>query len=201
MTTQPVDGWTAGALLFDGDAAQALALRFDDPEVREALEAQTGPVGSRLLTGVLTQVAEAVAEMPSPDLSNVLVRAWTAHRDLRAAAAETCRPNLAEPPKPVELDPHEVTVTQHPAVDVTVNGRPFVTLRFELALVATVQGLVAVVRLGRLVAIESGHLEIRATLSVQGAPLARARHDFEAPVVVALGAGVQLFPPRQASRS
>lgn len=201
MTTQRVTGWTASTLLFDGDARQALAARFDDPEVRAALTAQTGPVGQRLIEQASGQIVQAAGSLLSTSLSDVLVKGWNLHQDLRAAAIETLEPFPAPPQKPVDLDPHEISVTQHPEVEVTLNGRRIVSLRFELAIVVTVSGLRAIVRVGRLAAVDSGSCTVTVTLSVQGARLARTVRELEAPLVVAFGEGIPLLVPRQAQRT
>jgi hypothetical protein len=65
-------------------------------------------------------------------------------------------------------------------------------------MVVAVSGLRAVIRVGRLAAVESGSCTVTVTLSVQGARLARAVRNLEAPLVLALGDGIPLLVPRQA---
>jgi hypothetical protein len=195
MTTQPVDAWNVGTQLFGEDVAVALASRFADPATLEALEARTGAVTRRALDVVHAQLAGAAAGFVDLDVSAVLLQAWTAHRELRAAAARTRAPYPAAPEEKVRLTKHEIDLTQHPEIDVTVDDRPVLTLHFELALAVTVHVLVAVVRVGRLVAIESGSCEVKATFSVQGAQLASITRDLDPAIVVPLGDGVRLGVP------
>jgi hypothetical protein len=129
------------------------------------------------------------------DVGAVLLQAWQGHRALLAAATRTREPYPAPAEEKVLLAKHEIGLTQHPEVDVTLDGRPVITLHFELSVTATVHVLSAVVRVGRLVAVESGRCEIKVAFSVQGAELAAVSQDLDPTLVLALGDGVPLgFP-------
>jgi hypothetical protein len=196
MTTQPVDVWNVGTHLFGEDIAAELAARIADPATRDALEARTGAVTRTALDAVRGQLAGAAAGFVNMDLSAVLLQGWAAHRELHAAAVRTLAGYPAAPEEKVRLAKHEIGLTQHPTIDVTVDGRPVLTLHFELALAVTVYVLVAVVRVGYLVAIESGSCEVKATFSVQGAELAAMKHDLDPAMAVPLGTGAWLGVPR-----
>lgn len=71
----------------------------------------------------------------------------------------------------VVLAAHRVSSTHHPSVDLLVDGVKVHTLVFELNVVFDLNGVVAVVRLGELVALRGAECVIAVSLTLEGAPL------------------------------
>jgi len=85
-----------------------------------------------------------------------------------------------------------MTLTYRPRVDPFVDDVKVNTLEFQLTMVFDVNGLVAVVQSGDLVAFRGGECVLTATLGLEGAPLARRQARIDLPVVVRLQPAIAL---------
>jgi len=89
---------------------------------------------------------------------------------------------------------HQITVVQHPSVNVLVDSRRVASLQLDLSLVFDVRALLAGISGGRLVALHSGRCDITVTLAVQGTELLTRQAHLELPGVVTVGRGIRLLP-------
>ena len=100
----------------------------------------------------------------------------------------------------VVLATHRVAWSYDPHLDLLVDGVRVTTLDFALGVTFDLDGIVAVVRQGELVALRAGECTITASLTLQGATLAHRRARMHAAVVLPLRPPVPLLgdamPPR-----
>lgn len=177
MTTSALtDTTTVRDLLFGG--------RADD--VADALTSHlraSGTVRSRVhgmptATGAAEEaVAGSVNRLLDMDLIDVAVAGWRRRRDLIDAARRTVNSPTSE--ETVPLVTHVVTSTQHPAVEVIVNGVSFGDIKLELDLSFAFKGVLAVIVLGKLTAIRAGHCIAAGNLTVAGFSAGRGQRKYE----------------------
>jgi hypothetical protein len=185
---------TALNLLFGHaeDATEALA--------REILSTGTGRNLVRALEifpeatrkAAVREATTTAARLLDVDLIGVLVDGWREYRDITSAARHT----LAAPDSSelVSLAKHQVTMTQEPYVDVLIDRKQVATIRLGLSLVFDVNALVAGIKVGRLVAIHTGHCDVTGTLAVQGRNVLTKPARIQLPGVIPLTPGVRLLP-------
>jgi hypothetical protein len=104
----------------------------------------------------------------------------------------------------VVLATHRVAWSCDPHLDLLVDGVRVTTLDFELAVTFDLDGVVAVVRLGDLVALRVGECTITSSLTLQGTTLAHRKGRTPPAVVLPLDPPVRLLgnaaPPRHDDR-
>ena len=138
------------------------------------------------------EICTATDDLLNLDLVDVLVTGWRKHAALAAAARRTAAaPGTSEV---VDLATHHITMAQRPYIDLLCDGVRVGRVQLELRLDFTVAGLVAVVRAGRLVAVQAGHCTIAATLLIEGEQVATRSARLDLPLAVRLGAGIPLLP-------
>ncbi len=105
------------------------------------------------------------------DLAKALVSGWRKYTTLTEAAKRTLvAPDSVEI---VALASHRVTSTWRPCVDLFVDEAKARTFQFELKVTFELTGVSAVVKLGNLVALQSGECMVTATLTIDGSRLAQ----------------------------
>ena len=67
-------------------------------------------------------------------------------------------------------------------------------LTLGLSVVFTVNGMLARVKAGRLVALLSGHCDVTATLTLEGADIVTKQAHLDLPGAISLGQGIRLLP-------
>jgi hypothetical protein len=176
-----------------GPAGEKLERRLRDTRVsRDALAKASRPPAHS--GGVLDQsISEVLLDALDLDLAGIVVEAWTDYQDLRKAAARTR--DAPGKPERVVLAEHEITLAEEPLVDILIDGARVQQLKFELVLTLTLRGVVAVVDRGALVAVRTGEVAAAATLTLNGAPLARGEHTWAAGVMIRTGDGIPLLGP------
>jgi hypothetical protein len=184
---------TVRALLFaEGDVAGAMrgapAWRAAVDGLGAVVPALAGPA-LRAVENDLSTVLGGLLEL---DVGQILVTGWCRHRALvRAARVTRESPDTTEL---VRLATHQVSSTHHPYVEVVVTDATVATLRFEVGVVLELDSLVASVRRGRVVAVQSGHCTAIVSLGCGGRELASRRLALDPAVVVDLGPGVEVVP-------
>jgi hypothetical protein len=197
MTAVPTRPDTALTLLF-GPGEETL-----DTVTREILTAGTGANVDRALKGLppaardaaAREVTTATAGLLNINLvDDVLLPGWREYRDLTSAARRT----LAAPGSTelVHVASHRVSATQQPSVAILVDGRKVATLHLSLSLVLDVNGLLARILGGRLVAILTGSCDVTATLAIDGTDVACKQGHLNLPGEVALTHALRLLPAR-----
>ena len=112
--------------------------------------------------------------------------AWRTYDALVTAAERTVAMPGSE--EVVVLATHRVAWSYDPHLDLLVDGVRVTTLDFELGVTFDLDGVVAVVRHGELVALRAGQCTITASLTLQGTTLAQRRGRTHAAVVLPFGA-------------
>jgi hypothetical protein len=93
----------------------------------------------------------------------------------------------------VVLATHRVVSTHQPSVDLIIDGIKVHTLVFELTVEFDLNGVVAVVRRGDLVALRCGECVVTATLTLKETSLKRSRKGrIDLPLVVRLNPAISL---------
>jgi len=160
------------------------------------------------LKAVDHEVAAVADGFLNLDLGSVLVSGWRKYTDLTGAAARTLAAPGSE--EVVILAAHRVISTHHPSVDLLVDGVKVYTFVFDLNVVFDLNGVVAVVRLGELVALRGGECVVTVSLALEGLPLMPQRQGrVDLALVVRLRPAIPLLreavrrrqPPTSAGRS
>jgi hypothetical protein len=187
-SSTPDQPLTARRFLFDPGTGAGRVQGVGDA-IRERGVARSVLSGFRRLSSpVLAEVDRGIGEvaegMLDIDLGDALVCGWRKH----AALAEAARRTLAAPgsEEVVLLAAHRIDSTYRPQVDLFVDHRLVNSFEFVLQLVFDVTGIAAVVRAGELTALRGGDCLGTATLTLEGAPLARRQHGVDLRLVVRL---------------
>jgi hypothetical protein len=197
MTAAPTHPDTALNLLF-GPGEKTL-----DTVTQEILTASTGSDLDRALEGLppaardaaAREVTTATAGLLNINVVDVLLAGWREYRDLTSAARRT----LAAPGSTelVQVASHRVSAAQQPSVAVLVDGKRVATLHLRVSLVFHVNGLLARVRGGRLVAVLTGSCDVTATLAIDGIDVACKQAHLDLPGEAALTQAARLLPARE----
>lgn len=187
--TQPI---TTSVFLFgDEDAVDALARALDEEGVVGTAGAALTNLTKAGLGAVSDQIATVAHGLLDLDLSDLVTEGWRKFEDLTAAA----RRSLAAPGSReiVDLASHSIVSKHSPHVDVLVDDVRVATVRFDLSVEFTVKGVVATVRDGCLVSLQSGVCDVSGKLAAEGRQLARREAHYELPWLVKLGDGIPLL--------
>ena len=131
-------------------------------EAAEIKQALGRAVPGLPLTAVIEGVSASVQQALDVPVASLLVSAWDRSRDLRAAIQQTRDSDKAAVLVP--LLTHTITSEHRPYVDVVVSGAPLARLVFPLKIAFGLDGFVLRIARGRIVAITTGTLKIKATL-------------------------------------
>jgi hypothetical protein len=184
---------TADTILFGSSGAAGSLEDFLDTRRLSGWITSGAAHLTRDVQGALrNEICIATDDLLNLDLVDVLVTGWRKHAALAAAARRTAAaPGTSEV---VDLATHHITMAQRPYIDLLCDGVRVGRVQLELRLDFTVAGLVAVVRAGRLVAVQAGHCTIAATLLIEGEQVATRSARLDLPLAVRLGAGIPLLP-------
>ena len=148
------------------------------------VRAEMRPVAER-------ELAVAVAGLLDVDLGDAIRDGWRSHSRLRAAARATAEnPGTTEV---VALSNHTITASHTPHVDLVIDDVKVATVEVTVQIVVEIEGLVASVHAGRLVALHNGRSEARVTLLYAGTELATGSITLDVPTSVPLGPGIDLL--------
>ena len=190
---------TALAVLFGGDtdeAARGLTASLEkSPALGQAMKML--PAVSRLAShAVAAECARVAAPLLRLDVGHVLLAGWRTRNELVTAAHET-----AEHPGMVDVVPlhhHRVTAERHPRLEVLVDEKPVLCLRFTVLFDFDVTELAATVENGVLTNLRAGRTKATVTLLVaalaedKGFKLAEQDATVDVPLVIPLGRGIPL---------
>ena len=137
------------------------------------------------------EIATAAEGLLDLDLGHALVSGWRKHRNLTAAAKRTRATPGSE--EVVVLATHQISSTYRPYVELFVDDVGVGKFGFELTVAFEVDGLIAVVKLGNLVALRGGECRITVTLSVEGEQLAHRQGHLDPALLVRLNPPVALL--------
>ena len=150
---------TALGVLFDHEGRPDAATEELERAVSEKGAGRAALSGSRSLgsgaSGLVDKdVSVKAGALLDIDLGTVLSAGWTRYAALREAGRRT----LADPDtdEVVPLHTHRITSTHEPRVELLLDGRPIHSFDFRLELALEVEGVSALVRAGRLIAVRGG---------------------------------------------
>ncbi len=169
---------TVGSILL-GDPPES-DTPIDPAEVLTRSFKENGVVGSgvkgfRHLSGaavraVSSQLAETLlTSLDLLDVKELLVNGWCKHRDLKEAAARTHAVPGSE--ELVTLATHRIDSAHQPSIDLIVKEVTVHTFVFDVTVEFDLNGVIAAVRQGMLVALRGGTCLITAKLALGDIPL------------------------------
>jgi len=157
--------------------------------------ATAGSLGQEILglpdsakTVVGDKVGEAVASLAGTRVRDILTDGWSLEHKIHRAAEETAQDPSAK--RTVNLNRHRVTWTYRPEVDVYLDGVLLRKIHVAIVAALTVATLEAVVRGGRLVAVDVGDVEASVNPSVEGHALPGRTARVDLPGGIPLGEGI-----------
>lgn len=175
------------------DPAELLSRSFQEHGV-----IRSGAKGLRHLSGaamraVSTQLAEVLlSSLDLLDVRELLVNGWRKHKDLKEAAVRTQAAPGSE--ELVTLATHRIDSAHQPSVDLIVHEATVHTCVFDVTVELELNGVLATVREGMLVALRGGTCVITAKLALGAIPLIPPQQRrVELNKVVNLGSGVRLL--------
>ena len=131
-------------------------------EAAEIKQALVRAVPGLPLQPVIDGVCASLQQALDVPISSLLVGAWDRSRELRAAIQQT-----RDSDKTAVLVPllaHTITSEHRPYVDVVLSGAPLARLVFPLKVAFALDGFVLRIARGRIAAMTTGTLKIKATL-------------------------------------
>jgi hypothetical protein len=142
---------------------------------------------NRGLPGMALQIAGdkatgALGDALGCDIFGILAKAWAGAHELSEYADETKHP--PDETSTLVLDPHDLTVTVHPLVEVDFDVVGKITLRFDLELAAHFQLAQITIKAGHIIQIGKADASVSGKLSYAGAKL----YEIDSPTVPFLAA-------------
>ena len=161
-----------------GDATGADTVEVLTHSLSEQGMTQSAIYGLRSLSGSALQavnheIATVADGLLNLDLGNILISGWCKYTDLTKAAERTLAAPGSE--EVVVLATHRVVSTHHPSIELLIDGIKVHTFVFEVKVVFDLNGVAAVLRQGKLVALRGGECAVTATLTLEGTPLELSR--------------------------
>jgi hypothetical protein len=190
---QPTD---LRSVLFDGaDSVGDVRRELTRGGDRALLAGTFAVLADATKAAATTELAKAVDALLGMPLSEVVLRGWSKHVDLREAARRTAANPLVT--ELVPLADHEIHWSHQPSITVDLDGVPLVTVDVLVTSDLSIHAVRAAVAGGRLTAIHSGACDLAAKVaaSVRGGPervLAERATTIDLRLALQLGAGVPL---------
>ena len=153
-----------------------------------------GGVAPSVRAATAREITAAVTSSLNVNPVDVLVSGWCTYQRLTDAAYGTLATRDSTELLPVA--DHQITETLNPSVTVLVDRCPVATLQLSISVVCEVQGMVAKISAGRLMAIESGRCYLTVALAIADMEITSRPARFDLPGVVPLGRGLRLLPER-----
>jgi hypothetical protein len=183
-TAAAVRPLTAAQLLFGGDQDMepALARALDDSGVFGFLDSslrQIPQAGRQAADRQVTSVAHGLIDL---DLGDMVVAGWRKEGELAAAAERTAAdPDSSEV---VELANQRISSSYRPFVEMIINDVHMATINFELDIEFLIRTLVATMRGGHIINLQSASCEVTATLAAEGIRVASRRAIFDLRLII-----------------
>jgi hypothetical protein len=176
------------------ESIEALSRSFSQHGVAQSALQGLCSLSGSALHAVNHEIATIADGLLNLDLGDVLLGGWQKYSQLTHAAQRT----LASPGSEelVVLATHRVVSTHHPSVELLIDGVKVHTLVFELTVVFDLNGVIAVLRQGNLVALRAGQCEVTVTLTLEKTPLELSRHGhLNLPLLIKLHRPIPLTRP------
>lgn len=185
---------TARGVLFPqqarGSGSTRLAEALRRREVAEEAMPDLPDMARSALGLVAEEIGDVTEQLLDVDLGDALVAGWKKYAALRDSARRTLAAPGSE--EVVVLARHRISSSYEPSVDLVVDGVRVNTFEFDLAVEFDLTGVTAVVSGGALVALQGGECVVTASLSLEGARLARREKKVDLEIVLPLGRPVVL---------
>jgi hypothetical protein len=136
------------------------------------------------------EVERITAEVTDLNLVDIIIGAVSTYGELRDAGRRTI--GAPDSTEFVELVGHQVTLQNQPSVQLIANGKQVATVHLLLSLVIDIQALTAVVRHGRLTALQIGRCDVGAFVGIEGTTVVRRQAQLQLPGSIPFGAGIPL---------
>lgn len=133
-----------------------------------------------------SRIGALLSEMLGPDIGTILGGALTKNQQIANALRDTAAQPGSEAVVP--LADQTFGSTYSPAVDIVVDDVTLVSVTFDVALDAIVEGALVVVRDGRMTAVRAGRAHLSGSLSSNGMPIAAREIDLDLPAALRLPA-------------
>ncbi|AJT69488.1 hypothetical protein T261_7891 [Streptomyces lydicus] len=196
--TSPAEQMTVRTLLFGeecGSTTDALAGHLHEQHVAETLSHGARGMAGSAGHAVEREVATVVNDFLTMDLIDMLGAGWRKHSALKIAARRTRdAPDCEEL---VALASHHITSTHRPCVDLIIDEVKVGTLDLALTVDFYLNGVLAVVREGRLAALRSGECTVSGTLAIQDNTVASRNRRLDLPGMIWLRSGIPLLTAEQ----
>ncbi|MFG2888076.1 hypothetical protein [Streptomyces sp. NPDC048248] len=193
-TTLPAEPTTVRALLFGEEGentAETLASCLHERGVAETLSRGTRGMAGSAGQAVEREVATVVDGFLAMDLIDLAGAGWRKHSSLRDAARRTR--DAPESEELVALASHHVTSTHRPCLDLILDGAKVGTLDLAITIDFDLEGLLALIRRGRLVSLQGGRCTVTGTLAIAEKPVAQRSRRLDLPGMLQLRSGIPLL--------
>lgn len=186
---------TVRSIFFDSpaDAVSALATAVRSGAAGDGVVDALGRMPDAGKKAVLSEVGSAAAGILELGVQDIFGQAWGKYTALRRAAVATAADPGSE--QIVELASHTLSFDHQPGVDVHIGDLPPLPITLHIQLTILVQGLVAVVRGGRLLLVRTGSCEATGTLTIAGRQVAERQLAVEFPLSLSFRDGIPLAEP------
>jgi hypothetical protein len=176
------------------DTVEALSRSFSQHGVAQSALQGLCSLSGSALHAVNHEIATIADGLLNLDLGDVLLGGWQKYTQLTQAAQGTMASPGSE--ELVVLATHRVVSTHHPSVELLIDGVKVHTFVFELKVVFDLNGVIAVLRQGNLVALRAGQCEITVSLTLEKTPLELSRHArVNLPLIIKLHRPMPLTRP------
>lgn len=184
---------TARAIVFGDmeDAVAGLARALHSGQGRGTVDPALGGLARATRDAAIREISAAGAGLLELDLSDLLVAGWRKYAALTQAARRTAAVPGSE--EIVDLVTHQVSVMSHPNVELLINDIRVTTVTFDLQLEFEVKALTAVIRSGRIVALESGRCDVTGRVAIEGMAVVTRTAELDVRLLVPIGDGIPLL--------
>jgi hypothetical protein len=190
QTDSPI---TARAVVFGEmeNAVAGLAQAISSGQGRGNVYSSLQGLSEPTRNAAIREISAIGAGLLELDLSGLLVAGWQKYKTLAQAARRTAA--LPGSEEIVEVVTHQISVTSRPNVELLINDIRVTTVNFELQLEFDVKALTAVIRSGRIVALESGRCDITGRVAIEGMVVVTRTAKFDLRLLVHVGNGIPLL--------
>jgi hypothetical protein len=189
-TASPI---TARAVIFGEKekAVAGLAQALSSGQGTETVNPALQGLSQATRNAAIREISSVGAGLLELDLSALLVAGWRKYTALTQAARRTAAMPGSE--EIVDIVTHRISVISHPNVELLVNDVRVTTVNFDLRIEFEVKALTAVVRSGRIVALDSGRCEVTGIVAIEGVVVATRTAELDLHLLVHLGDGIPLL--------
>jgi hypothetical protein len=181
-------------VLFEPASGSDVSSTLGSGSPGEAVDKQLTGVPPGLRGFTRDEILRILADVLQLPIMDLLAAGWRKWDELIAAARRT----LANPGESdvVELANRQITSSQHPRIEVELDGEKIATIDFEIEVTIEVHAVTAIVTSGKLSALRSGQADIEVTLAIANEEVAKKTRRFELPLEISLGTGILLTRPQ-----